>query len=84
MARANLEGVAVGQQFERGGQLHPEQIPRRLHRFLHQIRGARPLQRVLPEPGYRRLLGRPALDLGLSPAGLGDVGDDAVPAAGTV
>ncbi len=60
--------------------IDPQQLDRGADRLLHQVREARALERVLAEPGDRRLLGGAALELGLGLLLLGDVGHHPVPA----
>ena len=78
------EGVALGEVLDHGANLEVQQLDARAHRLLHEVGGARSLQRVLAEPGDRRLLGGAALELGLGLLLLGDVGHDPVPAPDAV
>jgi hypothetical protein len=77
---AEGDRVLGGQELHHGADLQAQQLDAGAHRLLHEVREARALQRVLAQPGDRRLLRRAQLQLGLGVLLVGDVGHHAVPA----
>ena len=84
MHRAERHCVLGGHELDHGADLEAEQLDAGAHRLLHEVGQARALQRMLAQPGDRRLLGGAQRQFGLGVLLLGDVGHDAVPAQDAV
>jgi hypothetical protein len=78
-AGSHDEAALVGEQLEHGRGLDAENLGRRTHGLVHQLRRACALERMLAEVGDGGLLRRPPLELGLHALSIGDVGEHPVP-----
>jgi hypothetical protein len=78
-AGSEHQAFLLGEKFHHAGRLDTEDLGGEVHRLLHQVGGAPPLECVLAEPGHRGLLCCPLLELLLGQLLFGDVGEHAVP-----
>ena len=81
---AQHESVVLRQVLDHPRHLHPEQVRGRDDRLLHQVGGAGALERMLAQPGDRRLLCGAELELGFGLLLVGYVRHHSVPALGAV